>query len=250
MSNLPAPAVHMAPARMRALLQAFLKTLEADRYEGKRSRFSLMRALLFRIGMEIDGAAAVPASGSTDDVPGGSLAGERAVRGVLVEYRVLARNHLHDLEHALTALEVLGDPHRLTFQIQALLFIEWQLARLNSRDGQANRIEGRHACAGTDAPRVAVKGAVTRASSPDADAGTSGLDDLTYRGLLRDSIARAGSGVRLAVHSRSHRDRRVKAAVLDEHAGRSPEGRRLPLSAAPLQSSLGRCGAVSPSTGK
>jgi hypothetical protein len=161
--------------RLRALLQALLTAMEQERDEAQPSDYALLRALLFRIGLELG-------------LPGSELGPAR--QGLLAE-GVLAHEHLHDIERALTALEVLGDPHRLEFRMQALLFVEWQLARLDRLDPRG------HASALPEP--VAQLGNVMKQALPapptPADLGRVGLrgasNDLRDRRLLRDSLARA-----------------------------------------------------------
>ena len=195
MSDCQMLATLVARARLRTLVQAFLETLESERDEGQPSDFARMRALLFRIGLEIEvapGPVRAEAVAGAGPAHAGAAA-DAACRCSRID-GVLARDHLHDLEQALTALEVLGESHRLEFRTQALLFVEWQLARLD-RLGPAWRLEAAGpACPAYPGrwPSPREPGVQSVGVSRTAPAG-GGLDILRDQRLLRDSLARARS---------------------------------------------------------
>jgi hypothetical protein len=183
-------------ARMRALLQALLEALQDERDESRPSDYALMRAILFRIGLEIEPRAFPRPSATASDGSAVPRAGGAVLQRGLLAEGILVREHLHDLEQSLTALEVLGDTHRLALRTQGILFAEWQLARLDRLD------PGRHPAgrlaAGAEGGRAGAS-VLPAALAPDSLARVglgSATDALRDRRLLRDSLARAGAAMR------------------------------------------------------
>ena len=117
-------------ARLRALLRAFLKTLaDGHRPLGPRD-LARMRTLLLRIRLEIAPDAFALFVGAPDGSAAAAAVGGAARSGTRPG-DFPGSDHLQDLVDALMAVEVLGEDCMAPLRLQALLFAEWQLARMD-----------------------------------------------------------------------------------------------------------------------
>ena len=131
-----AVTLHVEHARLRVLLRALSKMFGDEQRQFRPKDLARMRALLFRIRLEIVpeglGGAGVPGvrSGTAPDALSASAipCGDAP-----------ASEHLQDLGDALTAFEVLGEDFERPLRLRAQLFVEWLLARMErvEREGQA-----------------------------------------------------------------------------------------------------------------